>query len=279
MIWKTSKREFDLSSRGLVMGILNLTPDSFSDGGRFLDPEIAVAHALRMEAEGAEIIDLGGESTRPGSEAVPEALEMERVVPVIERLSGRLNAAISIDTRKAAVARAALERGAEIVNDISAMRDDPAMAETVAAFGAGVVLMHMSGTPRTMQEAPQYGDLVSEVRDFFLQSWEHALGSGIDPRQIAFDPGIGFGKTVEHNLLLLRHLADLGIRDRPLLLGVSRKSFLSKLTTCLTVEERLWPTVALTSIGCERGARVFRVHEVRPNVEALRVTEAVMRAC
>ena len=279
MIWKTNKREFDLTSRGLIMGILNLTPDSFSDGGRFVDPETAVAHALRMEAEGADIIEIGGESTRPGSEEVTEALELERVLPVLERLAGRLTAAISIDTRKAAVARAALEHGAEIVNDVSAMRDDPAMAETVASTGAGVVLMHMSGTPRTMQVAPQYEDVVKDVREFFLQSWEHGLGSGIDPRQIIFDPGIGFGKSVEHNLLLLRHLSDLSLRDRPLMLGVSRKAFLSKVTTCQTVEERLWPTVALTGIGRERGAKVFRVHDVRPNVEALRVTEAVLNAC
>ncbi|MEI6352016.1 MAG: dihydropteroate synthase [Verrucomicrobiota bacterium] len=279
MIWKTKTRQFDLGERALVMGILNVTADSFSDGGRFIEQDAAVARALEMEAEGADIIDIGGESTRPGAESVPEAEELARVLPVIEALAGRLKAAISVDTTKAAVARAALERGAEIINDITALRGDPAMTEVAVKTGAGVILMHMQGTPRTMQVAPHYEDVVGEVREFFRQSWGESLGWGVDPLRIAFDPGIGFGKSVEHNLALLKRLGDLRVEGRPLVLGVSRKSFLGKLTNEMTIEQRLWPTVALTALGRASGADVFRVHDVRPNVEALRVTEAVLGAC
>jgi dihydropteroate synthase len=281
MIWKTNTREFDLSSRALVMGILNVTEDSFSDGGQFCDPEAAAAHAFELEAEGADIIDIGGESTRPGARAVPEAEELARVVPVLEKLAGRLKAAISIDTTKAAVARAAMERGAEIINDVSALLGDPEMPRTAAETKAGVVLMHFRGTPRTMQLAPHYEDVVAEVREFFRQNWRHALRSGIDPERVVFDPGIGFGKTVEHNLELLRHLGDLGLEEapRPLLLGVSRKSFLSIIIKNMAIEERIWPTVAITSLGRERGVRIFRVHDVKASVEALRMTEAILGEC
>jgi len=279
MIWQTKARQFDLRNRGVVMGILNLTTDSFSDGGRWLDPDAAAAHALEMEREGAAIIDIGAESTRPGADPVTEELELARIVPVLERLLGRLKAAISIDTTKATVARAALERGAEIVNDITGLRGDPAMAGLLADSGAGAILMHMRGTPRTMQLAPSYTDVAREVREFFLRALEMARQAGIDSRQIVFDPGIGFGKTVEHNLTLLRCLGELVVEDRPLALGVSRKSFLSKVNSNLTIEERLWPTVALTALGRAAGVRVVRVHDVRPNVEALRVTEAVLDAC
>ena len=279
MFWKTKTRQFDLGSRALVMGILNVTLDSFSDGGRFMDAEAAIERALEMEAEGAEIIDIGGESTRPGAESVPEALEVARVAPLVEALAGRLKAAISVDTSKAAVARAALERGAEIINDITALRGDPQMRAVAAESGAGVILMHMQGTPRTMQAAPHYGDVVAEVREFFRQTWEESLGCGIDPMRIAFDPGIGFGKTVEHNLALLRRLGDLRVEGRPMVLGVSRKSFIGKLIDDMAIERRLGPTVALTTLGRERGAEVFRVHDVAINVEALRVTEAILNAC
>jgi len=267
------------------MGILNLTLDSFSDGGRFstpegrIDPATAAEFALQMEAQGAAIIDIGGESTRPGAEPVPEEEELARVVPVLRALEGRLKAAISIDTSKAAVARAALEHGAEIVNDVTAMRGDPAMAEVVAASGAGVILMHMQGTPRTMQHAPVYDDVVGEVRAFFLQSYHAALAAGIDPLSLAFDPGIGFGKTVEHNLALVARLETLRVEGRPLVLGVSRKSFLGKLTGDPALESRFWPTVALTSVGSELGADIFRVHDVRANREALTMTEAIQAAC
>jgi len=279
MLWQTKHRLFDFSSRGAVMGILNLTLDSFSDGGKFFNPDAAVAHALRMEAEGAEIIDIGGESTRPGSDPVPEAEELARVVPVIERLAGRLKAVISIDTSKATVARAAVEAGAGIINDVTALGGDPAMPAVAAASGAGVILMHMQGTPRTMQAAPHYEDVVAEVRDFFRQNAARALRSGIDPVRIAFDPGIGFGKTVEHNVTLLRHLGALRLPelpDRPLVLGVSRKTFLGKLIDDMAFEQRFWPTVALTSLGREQGAVVFRVHDVKANAEALRMTEAIL---
>lgn len=279
MLWQTKHRRFDLSSRGVVMGILNLTLDSFSDGGRFFNPDAAVAHALEMEAAGAEIIDIGGESTRPGSHPVPLEEELRRVIPVIERLAGRLQAEISVDTSKAAVARAALDAGAGIINDITALRGDPEMPRVVAESGAGVVLMHMQGTPRTMQTAPHYEDVVAEVRDFFRQSAALAVGSGIDPLRIAFDPGPGFGKMVEHNLALLRHLGELSppeMPGRPMLWAVSRKKFLGKLNHDMALEQRFWPTVALTSLGRELGAAVFRVHDVKANVEALRMTEAIL---
>lgn len=275
MIWKTKDRQFDVSRRGLIMGILNLTLDSFSDGGRYIQPEAAVEHALRMEAEGADIIDIGGESTRPGSESVPEAEELARVVPVLEQLKGRLKAAISIDTCKPAVAAAAMELGADIINDITGMTS-PAMREVAAQTGAGVVVMHMQGTPRDMQLNPHYDDVVAEVREFFRQSWVRTLDSGIHPLSVCFDPGIGFGKTVQHNLTLIRHLDALRVEQRPVLLGVSRKSFIGKVMNDTALEKRFWPTVALTSLGRERGAEIFRVHDVKANQEALRMTEAIL---
>ena len=279
MLWQTKDRRFDLASHGVVMGILNLTLDSFSDGGRFFNADAAVAHALRMEAEGADIIDIGGESTRPGAAPVSEAEELDRVLPVIRQLAGRLKAVISIDTSKAAVAHAAVEAGAGIINDVTALRGDPAMPEVAARSGAGVILMHMQGTPRTMQQAPHYEDVVTEVRDFFRQSAALALRSEIDPARIAFDPGPGFGKTVEHNLSLLRHLSTLcppEMPDRPMVWAVSRKSFLGKPIDDMALEQRFWPTVALTSLGRELGAAVFRVHDVKASVEALRMTEAIL---
>jgi len=278
MIWKTKNRLFNLRSHAVVMGILNVTDDSFSDGGMFSSVDAAVDHALAMESAGAEIIDIGGESTRPGSLPVPVELELRRVLPVVEKLAGRLKAAISIDTSKAAVARACIERGAEIINDVTAMRGDPAMPQIAAETGAGVVLMHMKGTPRDMQLAPHYSNVVAEVRDFFRQTWQDTLRSGVDPMSIAFDPGIGFGKTAAHNLALLRELQELRIEDRPLVLGVSRKSFISKALGISNSEDRLWGTVALTSLGREYGARVFRVHDVKPNLEALQMTEAILGA-
>lgn len=263
------------------MGILNLTLDSFSDGGKFFNADAAVDHAFEMEAEGAEIIDIGGESTRPGSEPVSETQELRRVIPIIERLAGRLKAEISVDSNKAAVAKAAMEAGAGIINDITALRGDPGMAQVVAESGAGVILMHMQGTPRTMQAAPHYNDVVAEVRDFLRQSAALALGSGIDPLRIAFDPGPGFGKTVEHNLTVLGHVRELcppELPGRPMVWAVSRKNFLGKVNRDMALEQRFWPTVALTSLGRELGAVVFRVHDVRANVEALRMTEAILAA-
>jgi dihydropteroate synthase len=291
MLWKTRTRTLDLTNRALIMGVLNVTPDSFSDAGQFVDTESAVNHARQMAAEGAAIIDIGGESTRPGAEPVPEEEELRRVLPVIERLAkgpggtGRSDdtgIVLSIDTMKPAVARAALEAGAEIVNDVSGLRD-PAMREVVRATGAGAIAMHMQGTPRDMQLAPHYDDVVAEILNFFRQTFSTCLACGIDPMQLAFDPGIGFGKTVEHNLALLRKLDAMQVGGRsdpdgprPLVLGVSRKSFLGKLCGERAAADRLWPTVALTSYGRSRGVNVFRVHDVRPNFEALRMTEAII---
>ena len=275
VIWHTLNRTFNLSHRALVMGILNVTADSFSDGGEWLDVERAVAHAHTMAAEGAEIIDVGGESTRPGAEPVGEAEEMRRVLPVIERLVDDARFVISIDTMKPAVAVAAVQRGAGIINDVSGLRD-PAMREVVRATGAGAIAMHMQGEPRTMQRAPHYDDVCGEIREFFRQTFDACLRSGIDPMRLAFDPGIGFGKTVEHNLALLRNLDSMRVSGRPLVLGVSRKSFLGTVVGSDAIEDRAWPTVALTSYCAGRGANVFRVHEVRPNVEAMRMTEAIL---
>ncbi len=277
MLWRTGRFTHDLTSRALIMGILNVTPDSFSDGGSFVDVPRAVEHALAMLSEGAAIIDIGGESTRPGASAVPVAEELRRVLPVIEKIvAAAPGTVISIDTSKAAVARAAIECGASIVNDVTALRGDSRMAEVAAQGGVGVVLMHMQGEPRTMQQVPHYEDVVSEVAAFLAERRQHAVAVGIAADCLAFDPGLGFGKTVAHNLTILRHqdrfAADLG----PLVLGVSRKSFLSRVTNAATMDERLWPTVALTALARAKGARIFRVHDVRPNLAALRMAEALL---
>lgn len=244
------------------MGILNVTPDSFSDGGRFLSPDAAVERALAMEKEGADIIDVGGESSRPGAEPVPVEEELRRVLPVLERLRGKLRIPISIDTTKAEVAEAALRAGASIVNDISALRFDPAMAPLVAKFGAGLVLMHMLGTPKTMQQAPHYEDVVTEVRDFLAERAQYAQSQGIPREAIAVDPGIGFGKTVEHNLELLRRLPELVELGFPVLVGPSRKSFIGAILG-LGVEERLEGTLAACAVAVVRGADILRVHDVK----------------
>jgi dihydropteroate synthase len=273
--WKIGGRVIDLAGRGMIMGVLNVTPDSFSDGGQFLDANAAVAHGTAMAQAGADIIDVGGESTRPGAEPVSADEELQRIVPVIERLRAETQVLISIDTMKAAVASEALHAGAAIVNDVSGGRADAGMLPLVARRGAAVIIMHMQGEPRTMQEAPKYDDVVGEVGDFFRQQSARALDCGIDPLAMAFDPGIGFGKTHEHNLQLLRNLPALRLNQRPLVLGVSRKSFLSKLTGTASPGDRAAATVALTALLRARGADVLRVHDVKENVEALRVTEAM----
>ena len=278
MIWRTSRRAFDLTHRGVIMGVINVTPDSFSDGGSFHNAEAAIAHGRRLADEGAEILDIGGESTRPGSAAVPVGEELRRVLPVIEGLARQTSAALSIDTSKADVARAALEAGAEIINDVTALVGDEAMARVGAESGAGVVLMHMRGTPRTMQKDPHYDAVARDVADFLRGRLEAARAAGIARDRLAVDPGIGFGKTVQHNLELIASLgtfADLGC---PVLLGASRKSFLATVADGAEPADRDAPTVALTSLGRELGARIFRVHAVRPNVQALRLTEAVLSA-
>jgi dihydropteroate synthase len=276
-LWKFRDHIFDLSRHGLIMGVLNVTPDSFSDGGKFFTAEKAIEHGLGMAEEGAQIIDVGGESTRPGSERVAAEEEMRRVIHVIEKLRAKIDILISIDTSKAEVAHAAIQAGASIVNDVTGGRGDKEMMPLVAENKSGFIIMHMQGNPRTMQMEPRYTEVVSEVADFFRQQHARAIECGIDPMAIAFDPGIGFGKTLKHNLELLAHLEQLRVHDRPLAVGVSRKSFLVKLIGSSDMEDRLAPAVALTSLLRARGADVFRVHDVKESANALRVTEAMLQ--
>ena len=274
--WKIGQNVLDLTNQALVMGVLNVTPDSFSDGGRFFDRAAAVEHGLKMWRAGAAIIDVGGESTRPGAQPVLPNDQIARVCPVIEALARSARVEISIDTAKAEVARAAIAAGATIINDISGGRGDEQMFALAAETGAGLILMHMQGTPATMQLAPVYTDVVKEVADFFRQRFAQAVRSGIDPMCIAFDPGIGFGKTLQHNLALLAHLPQLRVENRPLVVGVSRKSFLGKISGGNGNRESA--TLAMTSLLRERGAQIFRVHDVASNLQALRTTEALLAA-
>jgi dihydropteroate synthase len=288
-LWKIGDKSVDLSRRGMIMGVLNVTPDSFSDGGEFLGTDAAVARGIQMAEEGADIIDIGGESTRPGAEPVSAKEELNRVLPVIEELrakidppsvaaatSGAAGIFISIDTSKSEVASAALDAGASIVNDVTAGRGDERMLPLAASRNVAIVLMHMQGEPRTMQKNPHYKDVVAEVADFFRQQYARALECGIDPMAIAFDPGIGFGKTLEHNVTLLKNLERLHVHDRPLVVGVSRKSFLGKLIGASEMSDRLAPTIALTAILRARGADVLRVHDVKENVAASLAVEALL---
>ena len=257
------------------MGVLNVTPDSFSDGNEFFEFDAAVERGIQIASEGADIIDIGGESTRPGAEPVAVKEELKRVIPVIEKLREKVSVPISIDTSKSQVASAALDAGAALINDVTAGRGDKEMFRLAATRKTAVVLMHMQGEPRTMQKNPYYGDVVQEVADFFRQRYSRALECGVDPMTVAFDPGIGFGKTLEHNLSLLKNLEQLRVHDRPLIVGVSRKSFLGKLAGSNEMRDRLAPTVALTAILRARGADVLRVHDVKENVAALRTVERV----
>jgi dihydropteroate synthase len=289
-VWRCRNLELRVFDRTHVMGVLNVTPDSFSDGGLFSSGDAAIKHAVEMAADGADLIDVGGESTRPGAEPVPAKEEMERVIPVIKALSREVEVPISIDTAKATVASAAIEAGAVIVNDISAMRFDPAMGEVIASSRAGVILMHMQGQPRTMQQAPHYGDVVAEVREALLGWAREAQDAGIKREQIAIDPGIGFGKNRDHNLLLLKQLrlftspdvdekSDRGEESLryPVVVGPSRKSFIG-LTLDLPVEERLEGTAAAVAWVVAAGADVVRVHDVREIVRVIRMVEAIQRA-
>jgi dihydropteroate synthase len=257
------------------MGVVNVTPDSFSDGGLFLDPEAAIEHGLRLAREGAGILDVGGESTRPGAEPVPEREELGRVLPVVEALAGEGHR-VSIDTTKLEVARAALAAGAELVNDVSAFRFSSGMAGLVASEGAGCCLMHMLGEPRTMQADPRYDDVVDEVKAFLEQRLDFATGEGVPEERIWLDPGIGFGKTADHNLELLRRLDEIVAIGRPVVVGTSRKSFLGKLTGGRPEGERLPGTIATNVLALERGASVFRVHDVAPLADALTVAAATV---
>jgi dihydropteroate synthase len=260
----------------LVMGIVNVTPDSFSDGGLFLDAEAAIAHGRELVAEGADILDVGGESTRPGAEPVGADEEIRRVIPVIEALAAD-GVRISIDTTKASVARRALQAGATIVNDVSAFRFDPELAGVVAEAGATCVLMHMLGEPRTMQRDPRYGDVVDDVRAFLAERLAFAVAAGIDETRVWLDPGIGFGKTIDHNLELLARLDEIVALGRPVVVGTSRKSFLGTITGRADASERVAGTIATNVLALERGARVFRVHDVAQARDALLVAAATLR--
>ncbi|MBE2180859.1 MAG: dihydropteroate synthase [Chthoniobacterales bacterium] len=278
MIWRTSRRTFDLTDHGAIMGVINVTPDSFSDGGTFADAHAAIEHGIRLADEGAAILDIGGESTRPGAEPIPAWEELRRILPVVKGLAGKTSAALSIDTSKAEVARAAMDAGAEIINDVTALQGDARMAAVAAATGAAVVLMHMRGTPRTMQKSPDYADVAAEVLSFLTERLVFAQAAGIESDRMAVDPGIGFGKTTEHNLQLIASLPRFCPTGRPVVLGVSRKSFLASAAGCPDLPDRDAPTAALTSLGRELGARIFRVHAVRENAQALRMTEAILGA-
>ena len=256
-----------------LMGVVNVTPDSFSDGGRYLDADAAVRHGEELLRDGASILDVGGESTRPGAEEVDEAEELRRVEPVVRALAG--DAAVSIDTSKLAVAEAALDAGASIVNDVTAFKRDPEMAGLCAERGVGVVLMHMPGNPRTMQDDPRYEDVVDDVKAFLAERMEFAVGQGIEEKRIWLDPGIGFGKTLEHNLELLRRLGELRELGRPLVVGTSRKSFIGKVDGS-DVEDRIGGSIATSVLAAAEGADVLRVHDVAEMAQALALTNAVL---
>ncbi len=276
-VWRCAGRRLNVFERPHIMGILNVTPDSFSDGGLHYAREAAIARAIQMVEEGADIIDVGGESTRPGAEPVREEEELDRVVPVISAIAGRIDVAVSVDTTKAAVAEAALGAGAVIVNDVSAMRHDPAMAKVVEASGAGVVLMHMLGDPRTMQSEPHYLDVVGDVRGALLEWTAGATRAGIPPECIAIDPGIGFGKTAQHNLLLLKSMRLFADCGYPLMVGPSRKSFIG-LTLNLRVEERVEGTAAVVAWCIAGGANIVRVHDIAPMSRVVRMVQAIKEA-
>jgi dihydropteroate synthase len=255
------------------MGVVNVTPDSFSDGGRYLDADVAIRHGEKLVGDGADVLDVGGESTRPGAEPVGEAEELRRVEPVVARLAGK--ATVSIDTSKAAVAVAALDAGASIVNDVTALRGDPEMAGLCAERGIGVVLMHMPGNPRTMQDEPRYDDVVDDVRAFLAERVEFAMGEGIAEERIWLDPGIGFGKRLEHNLELLRRLKELRELGRPLVVGTSRKSFIGRVDGS-KVEDRIGGSIASSVLAAMEGADVLRVHDVVEMAQAAKVAAAVL---
>jgi dihydropteroate synthase len=264
-------------TRPLVVGIVNVTPDSFSDGGQFFEPSSAVDHALRLAAEGADILDIGGESSRPRAVPVSEGDELARVVPVVAAITGQIGLPVSIDTMKPAVARAALEAGAAIVNDVSGFRD-PAMVAAAAEHRAGVIVMHMQGTPATMHINPRYGDVVREVGDFFEERVAALAAAGVPAEAVCLDPGIGFGKTHEHNLDLLANLGSFSRFARPVCLGASRKGFIGKITG-RPVEERLAGSLATACIAAARGhAHLLRVHDVAPTLDAMKMLEAINRS-
>jgi dihydropteroate synthase len=275
MIWHINGRDLDLTHKSHIMGILNATPDSFSDGGHFDSITSAIDHARSMIHDGASIIDIGGESTRPGSLEVPPDIEISRTIPVIQALRKEWNGFISIDTKKASVAQAALLAGADIVNDVSGLTADPDMPALCASNNCGIVIMHMHGTPATMQINPHYDDLLLEVSTFFQNRLTHLSNIGIHPSRLCFDPGIGFGKTLEHNLTLLNSLQKLAPKNRPILLGASRKSFLGTLCNLPNPVDRDAATTAITTLARKQNIMLHRVHNVPANLQALKTTEAL----
>jgi dihydropteroate synthase len=278
MIWRARERLLTFERQAQLMAVLNITPDSFSDGGSFLEPDHAVDQARRLVDEGAAILDVGGESTRPGSDPVPLEEELRRVIPVIRRLRREFpEVVLSIDTYKAETARQAVVAGADIINDITALRGDPLMVKVVKETGAGVVIMHMQGTPKTMQVAPYYRDVVAEVASFLDERRASACAQGVAFDRIALDPGFGFGKRDQDNMRLIQRLDAIAALGSPTVVGISRKSTLARLSgePQLPFSERLWPTIATTCLLRLGGAQVLRVHDVRPNLEALRMTEAI----
>ena len=277
MTLKCRSRKLELGGYTLIMGILNVTPDSFSDGGLFAKVEAAVEHAENMVAQGAHIIDVGGESSRPGADTVSVEAEKARVLPVIERLVGTVEVPISIDTYKSSVARDALSIGACIVNDITALRGDPDMASVVAEAGAPVILMHMKGTPKDMQLDPHYDSLISEITSFLRTRIQAAIDAGIPQNQIIIDPGIGFGKTVAHNLEIIRRLREFKSLGRPILIGTSRKSFIGKVLG-LSTDDRLEGTAASIAVAIANGADIVRVHDVKEAARVVRMTDAIVRS-
>jgi dihydropteroate synthase len=271
-LFEFRSKNYDLFSRTHIMGVINVTPDSFSDGGKFLDVHSAVDHGLRLEQEGADFLDVGGESTRPGSEPILIDEELKRVVPVIEELSQKIKIPISVDTYKSEVAKKALQAGAEIINDISGLRFDPKMIQVAQEFHCPVILMHIQGTPKNMQENPIYQDVVREVKDYFQERIRFAVSSGVDESRLILDPGIGFGKNFEHNLSLLNSLFLFKSLERPVLVGVSRKSFVGKILD-LPVTERLEGSLAALAYSVWQGANIVRVHDVKESVRAARVID------
>ncbi len=268
----------ELGKRTHVMGVLNVTPDSFSDGGQFAAPDHAVAHARSMASQGADIIDIGGESTRPGALPLPEAEELRRVIPVIEKLSAEVPVPLSIDTYKASVAERALRAGASLVNDISGLRFSPDMAKVIADRGAAIILMHIKGTPRNMQTDPVYDDVISEITAYLAESITIATGAGIPRDRILIDPGIGFGKNLEHNLTILRRLDEFRVLGCPLVLGTSRKRFIGSILDVPEPRDRIEGTAATVAIGIERGAHIIRVHDVGHMVRVARMTDAIVKS-
>ena len=276
MVWRACDRSWKFPQPTLVMGVVNVTPDSFSDGGNFQSTDQAVEHALRLAAEGADILDIGGESTRPGAESVDDSVELSRVIPVIKKLTNQTKAALSIDTQKPAVAQAALGAGAVIINDIAANREDEVMWQLVAKTGVGYVAMHMLDTPQTMQKSPKYKNVVNDVEAFFYCRMERWTDWGMTLEQVVLDPGIGFGKTVEHNLALLAALERFTKMKRPLLVGASRKSFIGHLTNT-EVNDRLPGSLACACRAAQAGASVVRVHDVKETVQALHTWESIKK--